>query len=426
VRAAFLDGDAVGFAIAGLFDRATCDALRARLDGVGFAATGRAYPGGYRDNDRVVVDDAAMAAAWFDRARRWLPETLDRDGARWRLVGLNPRFRGCRYRGGQAFCVHRDGPYVPADDERSWLTMQLYLDDGAGFRGGRTRFYAGADGGAPVAAVMPVAGTAIVFDHGAWHDGEAVVEGTKHVLRTDVMYRREGPAARAGHRGYAWRVIARAGGTLASSGRDGTVREWLDGAQLAVHHVAAGSVTALCERAGVLWFGTRAGVVAPIGGVDVDVGGAVLDLAPSRYGVVAALSTGEVVAVDTSVRARRRVHAGWAWGVATLGDRVWSCGDDERAIAVRADGALLVGDAGGGVTWIGRPRRVLHAGAVTSVAFGPGERWASGGEDGVVVVLDGDRELARHVSADFVRSVTFTADGAVAWCGYDGVVCRRR
>jgi hypothetical protein len=96
--------------ITGLVEPAWCDARIAEL---ACRATTGAYPAAYRDNDRAIVDDDALAAWLFERVRPHLRTELSLDGARWELVRLNRRFRACRYRGGQAFCIHRDGAYVP-------------------------------------------------------------------------------------------------------------------------------------------------------------------------------------------------------------------------------------------------------------------------------------------------------------------------
>jgi len=172
---AFLPPDGgVGFALADVLDTTQCDELIGVLARRGFSPTGGAYPRDYRDNDRLVFDDAELAARWFERVGAKLPRELVIDGVAWQLHGLNPRFRACRYRGGQAFCLHRDGPHQPDDATRSLLTLQLYLDDASGMTGGRTRFYRDRSGRELWAAIAPRRGTAIVFDHRVWHDGEAV------------------------------------------------------------------------------------------------------------------------------------------------------------------------------------------------------------------------------------------------------------
>src|SRR5262249_43689048 len=157
-------------------------------------------------------DDPELARALFDRVRQVLPPTRrDAAGREWSLARLNERFRMCRYANGQAFRVHRDGAYASPGGARSWMTLQIYLNDASAFTGGATRFYATRDG-AEIGAVRPEAGTAVVFDHDFWHDGETVPTGTKYVLRTDVIYE---PVAGADalddavlrdHRGYVFAI----------------------------------------------------------------------------------------------------------------------------------------------------------------------------------------------------------------------------
>src|SRR5262249_19238861 len=64
--AAFLPSDGfVGFALAGVLDATQCEELIGALTRRGFSPTGGAYPRDYRDNDRLVFDDAELAARWF-------------------------------------------------------------------------------------------------------------------------------------------------------------------------------------------------------------------------------------------------------------------------------------------------------------------------------------------------------------------------
>src|SRR5262245_18229872 len=135
-----------------------------------------------RNNDRVMVDDPDLAAALCERARPLLPARL----RNFELVGLNERFRYYRYDPGQRFAPHFDGAFYRTDDEQSWLTFMVYLNDG--FSGGETNFYR--RGGAPSLGVIPQAGMALVFVHATLHEGAPVEAGRKYVLRTDVMYRR--------------------------------------------------------------------------------------------------------------------------------------------------------------------------------------------------------------------------------------------
>lgn len=507
----------VGLRLDGAVAPSFCDELRGELARRGFAATGARYPRGYRDNDRLVFDDAQLAARLFAELAEALPAELSRDGARWRLCGFNERFRACRYRDGQAFCVHRDGPCTPDEETRSWLTVQLYLDDAEGMSGGRTRFYADREGKEPWAAIRPRRGTVIAFDHRAWHDGEAVTGGEKHVLRTDALYRRlpgavagaaAAPAVRAPdesrrpldarragtgtgtppsagarpearvlgrHRGYAWRVVACRDGSIVSSGRDGTVRRWRAGRELARHQLAASSVTALVEDGGGrLWWGTRGGAlgwidrggaIGPLdrggeGGDGGEAGGAAITCVAEGLGaalaavvtpaggVAFATSHGEVIEVDRAgALARRRAHAGWAWALAVRGAALLSAGEDGdviehlggrrrvlaslgqpvRALAALGDGAVLAGCDDGMIYALRGSRRELvraHGAAVTSLAIAPdGVGWASGSEDGEVKQWRGGALAATSPRrADFITCVAFTGGGSLVSAGYDGAL----
>lgn len=437
----FLPADQfVGMLLHGAIDGARCDELLAELTRRGFDETGERYPRGYRNNDRLVFHEAALATSLFDELRARLPAALVVDGVHWKIAGLNARFRACRYHDGQAFCIHRDGPHVPADELRSHLTLQLYLDDVPAGAGGRTRFYSDAAGAQRWAAITPARGNAIVFDHRAWHDGEAVTNGVKHVLRTDVMYRRAGESASAGrdvigrHRGYAWRVIACHDGSLASSGRDGTVRRW--GRAARTDDLGAGSVTVVVEDVhGRLWAGTRSGVIAvetpdAFSRVADDVGAVLNGCALADGSVVLSTSRGTLVAIGADeVRTIAGVHRGWAWAVAPYGGGLASCGDD-GCVALSVPGAptrtlaelpcnlralavlgrdLLLGDTRGWIYRLGSDGSVVaswraHEAAVTAIAITGDDAWVTSSEDGHVKRWRGGHVVADTTATDFVTS----------------------
>jgi hypothetical protein len=133
-----------------------------------------------RNNERASFDDVGLARALFERLRPHVPEVMR---ASWRAVGLKERFRAYRYDPGQYFAPHHDGCFRRDADEESLLTFLVYLDDG--FTGGETRFI---DHGVSVA---PKQGMALLFQHHLLHEGVTLRSGTKHVLRSDVMYRRD-------------------------------------------------------------------------------------------------------------------------------------------------------------------------------------------------------------------------------------------
>ena len=140
-----------------------------------------------RNNDRVMVDDVAMAAQLYQRVDAFLPPRMEK---KWHPCGLNERLRFYRYDEGQKFDWHQDGYYENPAGERSFLTFMIYLNDG--FEGGETLFtkigglYLSEDD----LSVKPRRGMALIFRHKIAHTGREVTRGRKYVLRTDVMYRR--------------------------------------------------------------------------------------------------------------------------------------------------------------------------------------------------------------------------------------------
>lgn len=428
----------------------------ARAEALGFAPTGGHYPPRYRDNDRLVLDDEALAAALWPRLRALVPAP---GGAV--PTGLNGRFRLCRYRDGQSFCVHRDGPHVPTATRRSLLTCQVYLNDAAEMAGGRTRFFASAQGGEPTAQVWPSAGSAIVFDHRLWHDGEPVTAGTKWVLRSDVMFDCPEPGdGGARHRGYVWAACLLPDGALVTAGRDGEVRAFdVDGEALRprwarrAHEGSALSVAA--GPGGVIHSAGRDHRVRRALGAGFETifegSSAALSLVGLRDGVAASFADGTVVALGPGPARSFGVHGGWAWSLCEAPDgRVASVGEDGTAalldplsgaierlslgvalrVVARAGEHLYAGDERGWIHQLAPSPRGLaalrswraHGGPVTCLAA-LGDGLVSGSEDQRVVAHDGRlRPVAELRLDDFVRAVVPLPSGHVAVGAYDGAV----
>jgi WD40 repeat protein len=437
-----------------------CSGWISRATAKGFEPMGERYPGGYRDNDRLVLDHPAWAAELFRRLEHLLPvEHLDAEGERWRLRGLNSRFRFCRYRGGQSFTRHQDGAWTSPSGERSWLTCQLYLNDASEFEGGETRFYAGRSPEAALdISVTPEAGMALVFDHQHWHDGAPVPRGTKYVMRTDVMFERVSrqPAAQ-GHRGYVWCALVRNDGSLVTGSRDTTILQWPSMQRLTGH---SASVTALAEDArGRLWSGSRDATVRRWSGETSEVvgahHGAVLSL--TALGEQGVLSTGAdgllaLWSLDGARLAEAGGFEGWVWCAARLDarrvvagsedgmlrvwrvdgglstERVIPVGSPIRAVAVSNEGLVAAGTERGevllfrGTDWQLLRRAHLHAAPVTALAFFPGGRLASGAEDDCARVSRDLKVLSTLPHPGFVRTVAVLPSGALVTGGYDGTV----
>ena len=193
MRKEALFGDDI-FAVHEFLTPVECDGLIVTAEAVGFADApinsgfGTAVRKDMRNNDRVMIDDVTLAAAWYDRARPLLPARL----GRWMPCGLNERFRYYRYAPGQRFDWHLDGAFHRENGEASQLTFMVYLTGGVA--GGCTAFNLRRQGvvrdSDPLLRVLPVAGKAVVFRHDVLHTGKEVLDGVKYVVRSDVMCRR--------------------------------------------------------------------------------------------------------------------------------------------------------------------------------------------------------------------------------------------
>lgn len=132
----------------------------------------------YRNNDRLIFDSADLAERLGERLRPHLDE-YDPD---WEYIGLNERFKIYRYEPGQSFKMHADASYKRNEDEMSFQTILINLNDD--FEGGETEFFG-------LETLSPKAGMATVFFHQLFHQGNEVTRGKKYALRTDVMYRKK-------------------------------------------------------------------------------------------------------------------------------------------------------------------------------------------------------------------------------------------
>jgi predicted 2-oxoglutarate/Fe(II)-dependent dioxygenase YbiX len=164
----------------GVLTVAECRALLGAAARVGYEAAPITTPFGFvmrpdiRNNTRAMLDDPKRATWLWDRvAAEVKVSTPD-------SVGVNERLRFYRYETGQYFRWHTDGSFQRDAHTWSVLTLLLYLD--ADYEGGRTEI-------AGIGPIEPRPGRALLFPHGLRHRGAPVTDGTKHVMRTDVMVR---------------------------------------------------------------------------------------------------------------------------------------------------------------------------------------------------------------------------------------------
>lgn len=157
-----------------------------------------------RQNDNCVwISNPDFTDAIFERCRAHFPQEVDGG----KPVGINMRWRLYKYNPNDIFKIHTDGSWPGSGvdpktgrlvqdlfgDRWSQLTWVLYLNDD--FKGGATKFYKPVDARhVAVSGETPaVRGSACCFFHGQHplshlHEGALVTEGTKYIIRSDVLY----------------------------------------------------------------------------------------------------------------------------------------------------------------------------------------------------------------------------------------------
>ena len=150
-----------------------------------------------------VADDLTTDIIW-QRCQSLMninPETFDNKLA----LGLNARFRFYRYQACNYFSPHTDGAWPGSrvidrqlvtnafSDRWSQLTFLLFLSDD--YEGGHTQFHLPSKkhGEATVVNVRTPAGGVLCFPHGmhplhCLHSSEAIVSGSKYIIRSDVLF----------------------------------------------------------------------------------------------------------------------------------------------------------------------------------------------------------------------------------------------
>jgi predicted 2-oxoglutarate/Fe(II)-dependent dioxygenase YbiX len=167
------------FRIDGFLSAVECAELIALAESFGFDAAGVRMSSGervmpnIRNNARASGENPAwVTTLWQRLSQHALPSIAGQHA-----TGLPKALRFYKYTTGQRFKMHKDGPWTE-NGQTSQLTFLVYLNDG--FTGGDTDFRD--------FRVQPQAGSALLFIHDTWHEGAEVTNGTKLVLRSDVLY----------------------------------------------------------------------------------------------------------------------------------------------------------------------------------------------------------------------------------------------
>ncbi|CAF3782067.1 unnamed protein product [Rotaria sp. Silwood1] len=180
-----------------------------------------------RNNSRIVIfDDRFARTIWrrlkFSHKITKLISNLTPLGfsvqGKWKMCGVNKAMRLNKYNKSEYFSPHKDSQYAPSGDERSLLSLIIYLNDD--FENGQTKFYfpkqlpkssirgltikeeieayGGLEHGYECVAIKPKKGHVVLFTHNILHEATApnIDDHSNNikervVLRTDVVVKRK-------------------------------------------------------------------------------------------------------------------------------------------------------------------------------------------------------------------------------------------
>ena len=168
------------FTIQNLWSPASCQEFIRKSEREGFekalvnTANGPIEMEDFRNNDRLFWEDEDLAEQIWNEIEEFVPCDL----GEYQAIGLNELFRFYRYDVDQQFNWHYDAPYQRNQNEQSFYTFMIYLNDD--FEGGATAFHG--------CEVTPNTGDALLFFQELEHAGLSVISGRKYILRTDIMY----------------------------------------------------------------------------------------------------------------------------------------------------------------------------------------------------------------------------------------------
>ena len=184
----------VGFVISGFLTSKECTTMIETAEKKGFETLpAERHSKDMRTNTRIRSEDEVLATLLWTRLEPYLKESdkiVDclETKTKWRACGLNPSFRYCKYIPGQFFVRHIDGQ-VMYEEKRSFKTAMIYLNTVAEGSGGGTRFYSHNGKNLFIDYVYkPMIGDLFCFAQDQEHDGEILTQGTKYIMRSEIMY----------------------------------------------------------------------------------------------------------------------------------------------------------------------------------------------------------------------------------------------
>ena len=133
-----------------------------------------------RKSSRIIIPDSILANDLYDRINEYIPVSFKG----YNFSHINPYFRFLKYTKGDEFKPHTDGEYREGN-KVSKFTLLIYLNEE--YKGGYTSISLG-ENLKSWFSIVPKYGKVIIQEQSILHAVFPLQEGTKYVIRTDIMY----------------------------------------------------------------------------------------------------------------------------------------------------------------------------------------------------------------------------------------------
>lgn len=413
------------FLIKSFMSAEECERLVNHAENIGFDRADDKYPLSYRTNKRCWEDDETLAQSLWNKLSNtevFKQELTD-------ASGINSRLRYCRYDDSEVFNIHRDGRYYKTECEYSKLTFLLYLSDVSDYEGGSTRFFQQHNKKTLLLDVKGNKGDVLIFDHTLWHEGGKIESGTKHILRSDVLFlESEEITNDSDHLGYIWKII-HANQLLMTSGRDAKIKVWDEEKNLIqTIHEHSSSVLDLADNGDRLFSCSRDSAIVSYSRVDyryeltakaITTHGTVLSIDVFNENELVSSGSDGIIRLwneNLLLQHETKGHDGWCWQVSSIGQGLMcSIGSDGLFKKWRAcnDGISLELEV------------TLSLSALRAMVIVNDDAWigTESGEIFHINIVSGCIYSKSKLHEGIVREITHH-DEFIYTCGEDGCVYR--
>jgi len=134
-----------------------------------------------RRSDRCIINDTSFADKLLHRIYKLIPNQYNNK----KLHSINYRLKFLKYNIGDYFTRHHDSNYISENGSRSQITILIYLN--CDYEGAYTTFFKNSEDFNGY-IIKPSVGMVCLMDQKIEHEVNALINGTKYVIRTDLMY----------------------------------------------------------------------------------------------------------------------------------------------------------------------------------------------------------------------------------------------